>query len=125
MTQPLAVVIEDEVFLADIFATTLEEAGYKVHQIHHGRQALAWLKENTPALIVLDLHLPGVMGSDIFSFVRLTERLRTVWVMIATADAAMADYLQSRDDPYLLTLLKPISPSQLEELAKRLQRTVE
>jgi len=120
---PLAFVVEDDESLADIFATTLQEAEYQTEVASDGNAALSRLNEITPDLILLDLHLPGLSGESILQHVRSQERFRDTWVALATADAVLARYLQRRNDRFLITLLKPISPIHLLELAGRLHKT--
>lgn len=120
---PLAFVVEDDESLADIFCTTLQEARYEIEVASEGHTALARLQEITPDLILLDLHLPGVSGAEILRQIRTEERFNNTWIALATADALLADYLKRKNDRLLIALLKPISPTQLFELAERLRET--
>ena len=117
MTNSLALIIEDDEFLAEIFSLTLQEAEFEIEIIRDGQVALTRLATLTPALVVLDLHLPHISGVDILHQIRADERLAETRVMLATADAIMAENLREDAD---LVLLKPISTNQLRELAKRL-----
>ncbi len=122
--RPLALVVEDDESLADIFATTLQEAEYETGVAPDGDTALSRLRELTPDLILLDLHLPGVSGESILQQIRSEDRFANTWVALATADARLADYLRSKDDRFLIILLKPISPIRLLELAGRLRKAL-
>jgi two-component system, cell cycle response regulator DivK len=117
MTNSLALIIEDDEYLAEIFSLTLQEAEFEIEIIRDGKAALARLAAITPALVVLDLHLPYISGEDILRQIRADERLAGTRVMLATADAIMAENLREEAD---LVLLKPISTNQLRELARRL-----
>jgi two-component system OmpR family response regulator len=118
MTPPLALIIEDDPQLGNIFTLALQTAGYATEHIADGDIAQTRLAEVVPVLIVLDLHLPQVSGRDLLQQIRADERLANTQVMLATADARMADYLRQKSD---LVLLKPISPTQLRDLAVRLK----
>ena len=118
MTPPLAFVIEDDPRLADIFSETISSAGYTVQTISDGQEAIDQLAHTKPDLIVLDLHLPHVTGDQILAYIRQQAHLSDVRVMLATADAGLANSLQEKSD---LVLLKPISVSQLRSLAQRLR----
>ncbi|MDX1520810.1 MAG: response regulator [Anaerolineae bacterium] len=120
MTNSLALIIEDDEDLANIFSLTLSSIELEAEIIHDGETAMARLAESVPALIVLDLHLPAVNGETILQQIRADERLSNSRVIVATADARMADSVRKIAD---LVLLKPISPSQLQELAMRLSNT--
>ncbi|HEX9923453.1 MAG TPA: response regulator [Anaerolineae bacterium] len=117
MTKPLALIIEDDSRLAEIFSLTLQQE-FQVEVIEDGETALARLAILTPALVVLDLHLPHISGKTILARIREDERLITTRVMLATADAQLADQLRDNAD---LVLLKPISVNQLYDLAMRLR----
>ena len=65
MDNPLAFIVEDDEDASVIFASALQEAGFECEIIRAGDKALTWLAETVPAVIVLDLELPGVSGIDI------------------------------------------------------------
>jgi DNA-binding response OmpR family regulator len=114
-----ALVIEDEVPLAEIFAKALKVAGYQTGEIYNGQEALDYLRqmEEAPSLILLDFHLPLVSGKEILQFIRENDRFARTRVIMATSDsAAMVGEIEKKAD---LVLLKPISYWQLRELAAR------
>jgi len=115
-TKPLALVIEDDVDQNLVFTTALNQAGYKTESITDGLVAQQRLTEVVPKTIVLDLHIPGVTGVNLLRQIRNDQRLAHASVILATADAALADSLHAEAD---LVLLKPISFSQLSVLASR------
>ncbi|MBK7919351.1 MAG: response regulator [Chloroflexi bacterium] len=118
MSKPIALIVEDDPRLSDIFSETVRSAGYEIEVIADGRQAMGRLVEIEPALVVLDLHLPHVMGQEVLAYIRQQERLQKTRVMLATADAGLAASLEKQSD---LVLLKPISVGQLRALALRLR----
>jgi DNA-binding response OmpR family regulator len=118
MTNPLALIIEDNEKLADIYSLALQAAEFDTEIIHDGKTALARLAEIQPVVVILDLHLPRIVGKSILHHIRADERLAKTRVILATADAATAEELQGKAD---LVLLKPISVRQLRDLAKRLR----
>ncbi len=114
--KPLALVIEDEGALADIYSEALKGAGFETEVVMGGLTALMRVATTTPTLIVLDLHLPNVSGLDILRQIRANERLAKTHIIIATADSVLADTLRTEVD---LVLIKPISFRQLRDLAIR------
>lgn len=115
---PLAFVIEDYMDQAMVFSKALEMAGYRVETILDGAAAKQRLSEVTPVLVLLDLHIPKVTGETLLRQIRSDERFQRTRVVLATADNLMADRLRPMAD---LTLLKPISFLQLNQLAQRLR----
>lgn len=121
MSNWLALVIEDDEDLATIFAEALRAAGYETRIVRAGDTALAQLAATVPHVVVLDLHLPFVSGADILRQIRADARLAQVRVIIVSADPRMADMLEGQAD---LVLIKPISFTQLRDLATRLIATL-
>lgn len=118
MKNPLALIIEDDDDLSMIFSAALEAAGYEIEIIKDGNLAASQLAKALPAIVVLDLHLPHISGRGLLKQIRSDPRLKKTRVMLTTADALMAESLRGDAD---LVLLKPISFSQLRELASRLR----
>ncbi len=117
--KPFALVIEDDEYLGEIFSDVLRGVNLEVRLIKDGETAMQHLARIKPALIVLDLNLPKYSGANIYTYIRNDERLKNIWVIIATADAVQAAELNRLDQHNLLTLIKPVSVDQLEQLALR------
>jgi DNA-binding response OmpR family regulator len=118
MTAPLALVIEDDPDIANVFSFALQMAGYATEVIDDGSHAITQLNTLVPALVVLDLNLPHVPGETILQHIRAQARLANTRVIIATAKDRAAEFLHQEAD---MVLIKPISPTQLTELAARLR----
>ena len=117
MSNPIALIVEDDDDLANIFAEALQAAKYDTEVIRTGDRAMARLKTVMPDVVVLDLHLPGVSGMEILKQIRADAHLAQTRVIVASADPVMAESLNDQAD---LVLIKPISFSQLRDLATRL-----
>jgi adenylate cyclase len=117
MSKPLALIIEDDPQLNEIMALTLE-ADFEIHACADGTTGWNQLSQMTPALVVLDLHLPGTSGREILQRIRTEERLHGIRVIITSADERQAETLTNEAD---IVLLKPVSPAQLRQLAGRLK----
>jgi two-component system cell cycle response regulator DivK len=117
----IAMVIEDDAQQAEIFSQAIKMAGFEVETVLDGQAALDRLAEITPQIIVLDLNLPHVSGDKILAHIRQDERLAQARVIIATANPRMADPVQDDSD---IMLIKPISFTQLRDLAERIKQTL-
>ena len=120
MENPLALIVEDDEDLLLVFSEAVQKAGYQIEAYAAGEKALERLEETIPHLVVLDLHLPGVTGPQILNFIRSEKRLKDLRVIITSADDRLSEQLRDRTT---MVLLKPVSFSQLSELAQRLLRT--
>ena len=117
MSDAFALIVEDDESLAEIFTLTLRSVDFETETVFDGDAALDRLAEIVPDVVVLDLNLPNVSGRDILRYIRGEARLANTKIMLATADALMAESLREESD---LVLLKPISPIQLRTLAERI-----
>jgi two-component system OmpR family response regulator len=115
-----ALVIEDDMDLAEIFVTALNGAGYEVEHIPDGKLAQKKLTSGTaPHLILLDMHLPHVSGGDLLTnLIKPDARFADTTIIITTADALMGDMYQDQVD---FVLIKPISFVQLRDITARLK----
>jgi chemotaxis family two-component system response regulator Rcp1 len=73
-----------------------------VEVVRDGEQALAYLKKTppyekalTPQLILLDINLPRVDGKEVLSFIKNTEELRRIPVVMLTTSDSEKDILDS------------------------------
>jgi len=116
----LALIIEDDEDLADIFAEALRGIGYEVEQVADGKLAQERLKSGSvPFIILLDMHLPHVSGGDLLTnIIKKDERFKNTMVIIITADARMGEAYHDQVD---FVMIKPISFVQLRDLTARLK----
>ena len=81
-SRPILIVDDDEDILA-VERAVLAEEGFSVREAHNGAEALTALEADPPAMIVLDVNMPGIDGP---TFAReLRTRLRHVPLVILTA----------------------------------------
>lgn len=116
----LALIIEDDEDLANIFAEALRGVDFEVEHVADGKKAQERLLNGTPPyLILLDMHLPHVSGGELLTnILKKDERFEKTMVIITTADARMGDAYRDQVD---FVLIKPISFVQLRDLTKRLK----
>lgn len=116
----LALIIEDDEDLANIFAEALRGVGFQVEIVADGRIGQQRLKHGPPPyLILLDMHLPHISGADLLTnIIHKDERLANAIVIITTADARMGEAYTEQAD---FVMIKPISFVQLRDLTSRLK----
>jgi DNA-binding response OmpR family regulator len=108
--EPQIMVIEDEPSVGEVLQLYLRRAGFTVTLFQDGQKAIAQLEEQLPALVILDLMLPGVDGWEI------TRRLRarsSVPIIMLTARGQEIDRIAGLElgaDDYVV---KPFSPQEL------------
>lgn len=103
-------IVEDELALAELMAQYLTQAGLQTTLIKNGSEVVSWVKTHQPAVILMDLMLPGEDGLS------LTKAIRTFSqtpIIITTAKVSEIDRLlglQIGADDYVC---KPYSPREL------------
>ncbi len=116
MEKPLALIVEDEPDIAALYRHVLDMAGYRTEIAFHGQVAVERLANSQPAIVILDLILPGVSGKEILGLIRRDERLNQTKVIVVTAHAHIAESLSAEPD---LVLFKPIGIEQFSDLIER------
>ena len=115
----LALIIEDDEDLANIFAEALGGVGFEVEHIADGKIAQERLKSGAvPFLILLDMHLPHVSGGELLANMKQDERFVKTIFILTTADARMGEAYSNQAD---FVMIKPISFVQLRDLTSRLK----
>ncbi len=114
--KPLALIVEDNEDQNLVFTTALTQAGYTTESIYDGTTAMKRLTNVVPAMIILDLNIPGINGGWLLRELRKDPRTAKTRVIIVSADAEFASSLQAQVD---VVLLKPVSFLQLSTLASR------
>ena len=117
----LALIVEDDEDLANIFAEALRGVGFEVEHVADGQVAQERLTNGVaPYLILLDMHIPYVSGADLLTnIIKKDDRLAKTIVIITTADARMGEAYDELAD---FVMIKPISFVQLRDLTSRLHR---
>ena len=106
-------VVEDEKDIRDLIRYNLEQDGFVVLEADEGELALALVKRERPALVILDIMLPGMSGLDICRAIRHDDETTAVPILMLTARAAEVDKvvgLEMGADDYVT---KPFSPREL------------
>lgn len=106
-------VVDDEADIVALVAYHLVKAGYRVSTASSGPDALTAARQERPALIVLDLMLPGSSGYDVLEQLRAQPATREMAVLMLTARREEADRIRGLSlgaDDYLT---KPFSPQEL------------
>lgn len=86
-------VVEDENDLVDLLSFNLKKAGYEVESATDGRSALAKIAQTPPDLILLDLMLPELTGTEVATRVRANPATASIPIIMLTAKVEEVDQL--------------------------------
>jgi two-component system alkaline phosphatase synthesis response regulator PhoP len=106
-------IVEDERDIRELLRFNLEQEGFAVLEAEEGELALALVRRERPAVVILDVMLPGMSGLDICRALRQDEDTERVPIVMLTAKAAESDKvvgLEIGADDYVT---KPFSPREL------------
>ena len=112
-------IVEDEPKLSKLLSNYMRQAGYEPECLENGLDVLPRVREKMPALILLDLMLPGMNGIDICKEIR---SFSAVPIIIVTARIEEIDRLLGLElgaDDYIC---KPFSPREVVARVKAVLR---
>ncbi len=114
-------IVEDDVFLADLYKTKFTLEGFKVLAAYDGEKGLELAKKSVPDVILLDLVLPKMSGFDVLREIKLDKKVRDVPVILLTNLSQKSDVekgLKLGADDYLIKA--HFMPSEVVEKIKKL-----
>ena len=116
------VVVEDDGAIAEIVSYNLREQGFNVQLAYDGQEGLELIRKTLPDLVVLDLMLPSLDGTEICRELRAESATRDMLVLMLTAKSEETDqvigFAVGADD----YVTKPFSVKVLVERVKALLR---
>lgn len=112
-------VVDDEQHIIDLAKIYLEIEGFKVASCTDGLRALEQIDDEPPALVVLDLMLPGLDGWEVCRRVRATSDVPIIMLTARGDDIDRIVGLELGADDYLT---KPFNPRELVARVKAILR---
>ena len=118
----LIMVVDDDQDLAEMLGIVLTGAGFEVDLVNRGDEVMDLFRAQIPALVLLDVMLPGINGNEV---ARLIREESMVPIVMLTAKGDTHDVvlgLEAGADDYMV---KPFNPSELVARIKtRLRRVI-
>ncbi len=111
-------VVEDEEDISELIRFNLETEGFDVTTVADGERALQAVQRDRPALVILDLMLPGMPGVEVCKRLRAAEGTSRLPIVMVTAKSSEADRvvgLEMGADDYV------IKPFSVRELVARIR----
>ncbi len=118
-------IIEDEHDIADLIAFHLRKEGYRVLTVHDGISGLEMARAQSPDLIILDLMLPGMMGTDVCRTLKQSVKTAVIPIIMLTAKGEEIDRVVGFEmgaDDYVV---KPFSNRELVLRVRSVLRRLE
>ncbi len=111
-------VVEDNEINMELVRDILRAYGYRVGEAFNGKECLAYIEQETPNLILMDLQLPDIDGYTIVRQLRQQERFQALPIVAVTAFAMKGDREKAMAAGCTGVIIKPIDtrafPRQVE-----------
>ena len=117
-------IVDDETDIIELLRYNLVKEGFQVAGVTSGEAALRKVRADRPALILLDLMLPGLDGLTLCEALKKDPKTRAIPVMMLTARGEEADIVRGLNlgaDDYIT---KPFSPRVVVARVKAIMRRV-
>lgn len=104
---------EDDALVGELVQSTLIEAGHAVGVVGNGSDALQIVRQRRPDLLILDMSMPGLSGTQVLEAIRKDSQLHDLPVLMLTARRSQTDEdiaLRAGATEYLR---KPFDPDRL------------
>jgi len=108
-------VIEDSLVNSKLAVTMLQRLGYEAHAVASGEDALDWVANQLPDLVLLDISLPGISGYEVAQALRADPATQHIPIIAATGYSLLEEvekaYASGCDD----VIAKPLDMRMLQE----------
>ncbi len=118
MTKPTVLLVDDHPFFTTMLRNVLEQQGYQVVAANGGKEGLAAAQQHHPAVIVLDVQMPGMDGFAVCAALKKDAELKKIPVVILTGveDAKLNE--KAFKAGAAVTALKSLSGDRLVNILK-------
>jgi DNA-binding response OmpR family regulator len=114
-------IIEDDPRIRPLLMRSLDERGHAVTSAATGMQGLAMAVDNRPDLVILDLGLPDVDGTQVLQMLRAVSDVPVIVASARDDDPSLVGCLDAGADDYVV---KPFTTDQLEARIRAVMRRV-
>ena len=115
-------IIDDDPHIRDVVCFALEQSGFEVRQAGNGRQGLELFNYQAPDLIILDIMMPEMEGTEVCREIRKTSRVPILFLSAKDDEVDRILGLELGGDDYVA---KPFSPRELVARVKAILRRSE
>ena len=113
---------EDDIILAELYTERLKQEGFTVVHASNGEDALQYVGEYHPSLIILDIMMPKMNGLDVLKNLKENSETKNIPVIIVTAlvqEIEKINKMMTQADAYIVK--SEVLPAEIiEEVKKRL-----
>jgi DNA-binding response OmpR family regulator len=119
VAEQTVVIVEDDPSISDLVELYLRQAGFRVLQAPNGERGLELVHQHQPALVVLDIGLPGIDGLEVCRRLRATTSVPVLFLTARDGELDRIIGLELGADDYVT---KPFSPREIVARVKAILR---
>ncbi|MFT4252480.1 MAG: response regulator [Caulobacter sp.] len=118
--RPLALVIDDDPLMLEFVSGALHEGGFDTQTAESAQSLLSDVHERKPAIVFLDVRMPGETGIEVLRRLRVSDWGREVPVVIMTGERRLDRVVEAMSAGATTYMMKPFTPTQLVLRAREL-----
>jgi DNA-binding response OmpR family regulator len=119
VAEQTVVIVEDDPSISDLVDLYLRQAGFRVLQAPNGERGLELVHQHQPALVILDIGLPGIDGLEVCRRLRATTSVPVLFLTARDGELDRIIGLELGADDYVT---KPFSPREIVARVKAILR---
>jgi DNA-binding response OmpR family regulator len=119
-SKPIFMAVDDDAAVLRVIKTFLEQNDYIVKTALSGEEAFSILVDETPAVLILDVMMPGASGLDVCRLIKRDVRLKNVPVVFLTAKNEPKDFKTGHDLGAVIYMTKPFKVQKLLHVVQML-----
>jgi two-component system chemotaxis response regulator CheY len=109
-------VVDDMVTMRRIVKNILKQVGFgNVDEAENGQEALQKLRADTFGFVVSDWNMPVMTGIDMLRAIRADEKLKTIPVLMVTAEAQQSNLIEAVQAGVSNYIVKPFTAETMQE----------
>jgi two-component system sensor histidine kinase ChiS len=110
---PTILAVDDDLAVLRVIEAYLGRYGYVVKTASTGEDALAILARSKPAVLILDVMMPGISGYDLCHLIKREEMLKDIPVVFLTSRGTPEDFKTGHELGAVIYMVKPFKPEKL------------
>jgi DNA-binding response OmpR family regulator len=118
--KPIVLAVDDDPAVLRIIEYQLSRHDFVVKTAASGEDALAILREMTPAVLILDVMMDGISGYDLCHLVKRDTRLQDVPVIFLTSRGTPQDFKTGHELGAVIYMVKPLKAEKLVNIVQML-----
>ena len=118
--QKKILLVDDEPNILVALEFLMQQEGYQVQTANNGREALNYMKNFIPDIVILDVMMPGMDGFEVANNIRTNNTFQSTQIIFLTAKGTPEDRWRGYSNGGEIYLTKPFDNDELVTIVKEL-----